>query len=386
MRAILAAFLALTLAVPAWADEEELKVYSGAIAKDIYAGGATVDVDADVTGDVFAGGGSIAIAGSVSEDVFAAGGRTTVRANVAGDVVTAAGTVTVSGNVGDNLIVTGGTVTVDSAVGGKVIAAGGQLEIGRMAVVTGNAIVAGGQVVIHGKLLKNLRVVGGRVVILGEVVGDIDARTESLTIGPNAKVGGKVVHRGPERPQISAAATVGGPVEHHQRVGLKAAKPVLAVWAAALTVVPYLFCLAIGLAVLFLAPGFARRLTERVAGQPLATFGLGVLLAFGVPVALIALMVTIIGIPFALLGFAIYGVMMMVGLPLGALALTRRFAERGGRTPSRTLEAMIFAVGLLALFIVALVPFLGQLGLWVVWSLGVGASVLACCAKTAAAT
>lgn len=384
MRAILTIFLAFILAWPALADEEELKVYSGAIAKDIYAGGATVDVDADVTGDVFAGGSSIAIAGSVTEDVFAAGGRASVRAKVAGDVVTAAGTATVSGNVGDNLIVAGGTITIDGAVGGKAIAAGGQVEIGRSAVVTGNAIIAGGQVVIHGKLMKNLRVVGGRVVILGEVAGDIDARTESLTIGPQAKVGGRIVHRGPERPEISASATVGGPVEHHPQAGLKAAKPALAVWAASLTVVPYLFCLAVGLGVLFLAPGYARRLAERVAGQPLATFGLGVLLAFGVPVALLALMVTIIGIPFALLGFAVYGVMVMVGLPLGAFALTRRFAERGGRTPSRTKEAVIFALGLLALFIIALIPFLGQLGLWVVWSLGVGASVLAL--KTAAAT
>lgn len=378
MRAVLTIFLALILAAPAWADEEELRVYSGSVAEDVYAGGATVDVDADVAGDVFAGGGSITVAGSVSEDVFAAGGRTTVRANVAGDVVMAAGTVTVSGDVGDNLIVAGGTVTIDGAVGGKAIAAGGQLEIGRTAVISGNAIVTGGQVVIHGKVLKNLRVAGGRVVILGEVAGNIDARAESLTIGPQAKVGGKIVHRGPERPQISATATVGGPVEHIPRAGLKAAKPAMAVWAASLAVVPYLFCLAVGLGVLFLAPGFARRLAERVAGQPLATFGLGVLLTFGVPVALIALMVTIIGIPFALLGFAIYGVMMMVGLPLGVFALTRRFAERGGRTPSRTLEAVIFAVGLLALFIVALAPFLGQLGLWVVWSLGVGASVLAC--------
>lgn len=376
MRLLTGLLLVVLSLAPAWAAED-LQVYSGQVERDIFTGGANVEVDAEVRGDVFAAGGSVRLAGAVAQDVFLAGGRITLGSVVGGDAILAGGVITVPGEVGDSLIAGAGSITLDGPVAGKVILAGGQIDIGPQSVVGGQAVLTGGQVVLHGRIAGNLRVSGGRVVILGRVDGDIDANAEKLVLGPDAVVGGSVTLKGPNPPEIADSAQVAGDITHTQRMGLQAVKPVAMAWAATLAVMPFFFCFLLGAAVLLIAPAYAERLTARLRGQPLPSFGLGVLLAFGIPVLLLALMVTIIGIPIAILGGALYILLAMAGLPLAALALSGRWSMRPGLPVSRAKAVGVYALTLLGVFVIALVPFLGFLALWVLWSAGIGAGVLA---------
>lgn len=44
--------------------------------------------------------------------------------------------------------------------------------------------------------------------------GDVDVTAEELAIGPEARIEGNVVHRGPREPRIDAGARIEGRVEH----------------------------------------------------------------------------------------------------------------------------------------------------------------------------
>lgn len=372
-----AIILVLAMGAGARAAGDGLQVYSGVVEKDIFTAGGNVDVDAEVKGDVFAAGGTVRLMGAVAEDVFLAGGRVNMAGAVGGDVHLAGGILNISGDVGDSLIAGGGSVNLDGSVAGKAILAGGQIDIGHASVIGGQAVLTGGEVIHRGRIDGNLRVSGNRVVILGTVSGDVDASARHLTLGPAAVVGGNIIFKGPDAPEISAGAQVAGDIVHERRMDFTPSPPMVAAWAATAAAMPYFFALIIGAGVLLLAPAYAQRLTARLRDRPLPSFGLGVLLVFGVPVLLLAVMATIIGIPIAILGFAAYMVLLMVGLPLGVLAISGRWSMRPGVPVSRANTVGIYALTLLGAFIIVLVPFLGFLALWIVWSAGIGGGVLA---------
>lgn len=377
IRLVLAMILALAAGAAAVAAEDDLRVYSGRVEKDIFTAGGNVDVDAEVKGDVFAAGGTVRLAGAVSDDVFLAGGRVNLTSAVGGDVHLGGGLITVTGDVGDSLIAGGGSVNLDGTVAGKVILAGGQIDIGHNAVIGGQALLTGGQVVHHGRINGNLKASGNRVTIMGTVAGDVEVSARRLILGPEAVVGGSILFKGPEAPEISAGAQVGGRIDHRRQMDFSVSKPAVAGLAATAAVMPYFFTLIIGAAVLLLAPGYAQRLTARLRDQLLPSFGVGVLLVFGVPVLLLALIATIIGIPLAILGFSVYMVLLMMGLPLGVLAISGRWSMRPGIPVSRAKAVGIYALTLLGVFVIALVPFLGFLALWVIWSAGIGGGLMA---------
>ena len=63
----------------------------------------------------------------------------------------------------------------------------------------GRCRLTGGRVQFDGNTHRNLRASGGSVRINGEVHGDAEVRAEELVIGPDTRIGGRLVYRGPGR-------------------------------------------------------------------------------------------------------------------------------------------------------------------------------------------
>lgn len=349
-----------TGSAPARESAGRTVVERGTLAEDLFAAGGTVDVQADVEGDAIAAGGTVTLAGAVS-----------------GDAIVAGGSVTVPAAVGDNLLVAGGWVRISGPVAGKVLAAGGRVELGAAARVAERLAVAGGSVQIGGVAEEQVSVVAGSVLVLGIIQGDLEVAAGELEIAETARIAGRVIYRGPEAPEVAPGAEVVGGVRFLATPG----RDVREVGWIAGILGPLVF-IGLGLfvlgAVFFWAfPGFTEAAGRSLRARPLASLGLGFAVVVAGPFAIVLLMVTVLGIPLALALLGLYLLALLLGLVVAGFGLSGWAVRRWGPLALygrwRRLAWFLGATVLFAL--IALVPVVGALVLFVLLVLGVGAAV-----------
>lgn len=383
MRAILICLagyiLSAGMALAGDEDEGKERFYHGIITDDVFTAGQSVDVDGEVEGDVFAAGGNVSINGRIKDQLIAAGGQVSVSADVAGDIIAAGGKLDLAGMVGDNLVAAGGSVTIRNPIAGKLIAAGGQVELVRDASVAGPVWISGGQVIIRGVVDGDARINGGLVQIYGNIRGDVEIRADRVSVLPGARIGGALTVKGPRAPEIAGDASVAGDVRHIEQAGLEGLKEKAAGLVVVAMLLPFLFCIVLGLGLVYATPGWVSATADTLVSRPLASLGLGFIMMFGVPGVLTALAFTVIGVPIAIIGFCAFVILMTLAVPLVLLSAARIALtwKQDAVEPSRGKVMLVFAGLLIALGLVGMVPIVGQFILGATFLLGTGASLIA---------
>jgi cytoskeletal protein CcmA (bactofilin family) len=324
--------------------------------------------------DRFVAGGSAEQSDPVKGDLVAAGGELRLAAPVAGDVLAAGGRLLVESKVGQDLYAAGGEVLFDGMLARNARIAGGSVDIGRRARIDGNASFAGGRVEMRGSVGGYLQVAGGRVLIDGPVRGDVEAAAGELELGPQARVGGKLTYRGGAALRRDPSAQVAGGVDEVQAYAPQSA----ARGAARGAFIAWTLGLMLAAAVLvWLLPGFS----ARTADAARARFGWSLLTGFIVlvvtPVAIVVLLATLIGIPLALLSLLGYLALLLAGYLAAGMALGEAALRRwrpGARAGWRAAAA---ALGVLAIGLLALLPWVGGFVVLIALLSGAGAVALA---------
>ena len=322
--------------------------------------------------DRFIVGGSALVTEPVTGDLIAAAGELRVSGPVSGDVVAAGGTLRLDGTVAQNVYAAGGQVALDGAFARNARVAGGSVTIGPKAQIHGNASLAGGRVEMRGAVDGYLLATAGRVLIDGRVAGDVNAAAGELELGPQARIAGKLRYTG-RAVRMDAAAQVLGGVERFEETE-PAARPrvhrLVGFWTLGLMVFAAL-----------LVWVFPAR-TARVADAAQQRFGWSLLVGFialaALPVAIVLLLITVIGLPLAVLGALGYLALLLTGyvasgIALGEIALRRLLARHAAQSGWRAAAA---ALGVLVIGLLALVPWLGKLVTFLALVAGMGAVLL----------
>jgi hypothetical protein len=313
--------------------------------------------------DRFFSGGSLNVSHPVDGDLIAAGGNLDVEAPVGGDALVVGGNLRFGSEVGQSIYALGGQVKVDAKVGRNVRVAGGQVDIGPNAQVAGNLTTAGGQVNVNGRVIGYVQVAGGRVVIDAPVGGDVVAASGQVELGPNARIAGKLRYRSPDDLKRDPAAQVAGGVERlalspgqesrwrgHRRFLVGGASML---WTLGMMV------LATVLLVAF--PGFYDRVTRTLRARPGMSVLSGLVLLACAPLAALILLISIIGVPLALISLALYLAALPVGYASGGIALGN-WALGRFRPDQATLPGWRIGAALLALFSMALLRWIPGVG------------------------
>jgi uncharacterized membrane protein/cytoskeletal protein CcmA (bactofilin family) len=268
--------------------------------------------------------------------------------------------------VGDDLYAGGGDVQLDAVVNGNARLAGGDVAVGPATVVAGALSLTGGRVQFDGNAHEYLQASGGSVRINGQVDGDAEVRAEELEIGPDTRIGGKLVYRGPGQPQVPEGAVIAGGIEFHEEdVGryFDEHEPVADAAHGVGTVLWFagVFCAAALFVVLL--PAYSSEAAATIGRRPLQSLGLGLAILVCVPFVAVVLLITIIGIPLALLLMSLYLVVLFLGWVTTALFVAQRGLEtlRPGRSASRGLQLFALLLGLVALSLLKAIPLLGGL-------------------------
>ena len=301
--------------------------------------------------------GSVVIAeGETVDGVETVAATIVVRGTVEGDVSGAAGSIRIAetGRVGGNVQAAAGTVVVEGTVGGDAEVGAGSFELTE-----------------SGRIDGSLDVGAGSITVDGAVGGDVRAGADSVVLGPNAAVDGEFRYDAETFTRSPDASVAGGVVEDPSLgdgggSGIAGGGDFLPSWVG--TVYGAVANLVLGSVLLFAFPRFSRGVGDRVGTDPLVSGGVGLLALVVAPVALLLLAITIVGIPLALVGFVAYGVAIWVGSVYGQYALGSLILGRLG-SPSRWLALL---VGVVAVALIGLVPWVGGIAELLVLLLGLG--------------
>lgn len=331
--------------------------------------------------DYFGAGGMLNLTDPIAGDAFLAGGRVAIASEVRGDLVVAGGEVSVGGSVGDDLYAAAGNVKLDAIVAGNARIAGGDVTVGPATVVTGALSLTGGRVEFEGDTHGYLQAAGGKVRLNGIVRGDAEVRAEEIELGPDARIGGRLVIYSSAKPTIAPGATIAGGTEFHEvtrdryfqqsrdTVGAVARGIGSALWFAGVFVASALF--------LFVLPEFSSRAAAAVGREPLKAIGLGAAVLICVPVIAVLLLITVIGIPLALLLLPLYLILLFLGWVTTALFIGQRALSfaRPAAVQSTGWRLLALLAALLLLSMLAHVPYVGGWIKFLALLAGIGALV-----------
>ncbi|MCU4718679.1 bactofilin family protein [Halapricum hydrolyticum] len=312
--------------------------FSGVAAAETRSGGTIVVEDGETVDGLSAFGGTIIVRGTVDGNLDGAAGSVVIEESgvVTGDVSTAAGSLTIAGEVN-----------------GDVDVGTGSFSLARTGVINGS-----------------LNVGSGSILIAGTVGGDAKLGADSVRLAETANVGGDVRYAA-DATFTNDGATVGGSIIADSSLGTGGFDlPDVPGWL--FTGYAILVNLVLGAALLAVLPGFSRRIDETVSDEPAKSAGVGVLAMLGIPIGLVLLAVTIIGIPLTIAGFVAFALLAWVALLYGRIAVAA-WALRQADVDNRWLALV---VGIVGFGLLGRIPILGGLISLATFLLGLGAIAL----------
>jgi len=318
---------------------------------------------------LLASGNIVRVDGVVNGDLLAFGGTVEVRGTVKGDLVSFAKRIVVSGTVEGNIFNLSNSLDLDGQLGRSLYGLMQSLRVSDRGHVGEGMLVGAGDVSLEGEVNRSVNLYAGNADVSGKLGRELAMAGDNLTLTNTARIGGNLSARVRDLKNIHIAdgATITGTRDLQVRVREnRFTRPKFyffqAVWLAAAMLVGWL--------ILILFPSFFQASTHAV-GAGWRSLGLGFAVLAGVPVAMILIAITLVGIPASLLLLmaylaAIYLAKVWVGVFLGWQLLKPTSA-----TKSDWLLGLL--LGLLILTVVGFIPYLGGLVRLGVVCLGLGA-------------
>ena len=289
------------------------------------------------------------ISGSVSKDLAAGGGN-----------------LMIDGNIGEDARLGGGNLNIGGKIGGELMAAGGQLNLNSGLEVLGDTILAGGNILIDGNFSGDVSAYGGTVRIDGKIAGNVEVKAnEKLVIGNNAEIAGNLDYSSPQQLTLEDGAKIQGQVTFNELKKVpeaekvqKAEKSLWGLWG-----IGWLIGLAISLTAALVVLFLLRKKVEQAVSYVLANFGKETLRGFIIlvvlPVAVLISCITVIGLLLGGTGILLYILMAVFASIFAPIVLGSWIFRLILKKPDFGADWKSVVVGVVALKIVQLIPFVG---------------------------
>lgn len=300
-------------------------------------------------------GGTVTVeSGETVSSVSGVYGTIIVEGTVTGDVSGLAGDIVIreEGVVEGNIEAAAGNIRIAGTVGGGVSTGAGSIHLTETGVIEGE-----------------FRVGAGSVRIDGTIGGDAQIGADTIRLGDEASIGGSLRYDGDLQGNRDA---VQGDITRDRSLGptlLTDLEPVAA-WIFAINA--FILNFLLGALLLGLFPAFSDRVADRVATDPARSGLVGFGVFVGIPILLVAVAITVIGIPISIAGLFAFLLIIWIGTVYGRFAVGAwllSLADIHNRWGA-------LLVGLLLAVVLWQIPFLGGLLNFVITLLGLGALVL----------
>ena len=317
---------------------------------------------------------TIRIEGTVNGSVVAAGRKIDITGVVSGSVLSFGESVEISGQVGGAAIGGANSFRLEGAsIGGDVLGMGEKVFIDDGSTVGGNVVGMGNSMTIEGTVTKDMYAFAEVVEISGRIGEDLEAYTNRVRLlGEGTIAGNAKLRTTEERFHKDSAASVGGEIEFlAMPETMESRSPYASFDFYLWQVVKLISGLLVGLVLFWLIPSL-RPVSVEGGVDGLKTAGMGFLFMVSVPVVAVIIAITLIGLPFALIGAAfwlllIYLAKIVVGGIVGRMVT--------GNEPN---QALTLLAGLAIVIVAVNIPFIGGVINFLLTIVGIGLLVQFC--------
>lgn len=321
-------------------------------AKNLYSAGQIVTIDGKVSKDLFAAGSSVFINGNTEDSVFAAGTSVNIK-----------------GDLGGSARVAGEYVVIDGSVGGDIMAAGNNVVISSDAVVSDDVFVMASSVDLGGTVGGKAVITAKTVKISGKITGDVTIHeAESVTLTDSAVVSGKLTYAATQQASIDRNAIVVGGVDY-QEIQTRTF-PLVEKELFSLTKIIGTFVFL--LLLIYLLPKFTRRFVEAATTDSWDNLGWGFLMLIVTPIVSLILLILVATAGIAIITTLAYFIFVAVSAAMAALLVGLNIVKYFKKEKEFTYDWVTALTGAIAVAVIAVIPVIGPLLLFVLFLVAFG--------------
>jgi hypothetical protein len=368
--------LASLTATPALAQSARLErgdavVDITANGEQVKVGGATVNVTGKAA-SVRAAGADVTVRGEVSNDVGAAGALVDIDVDAGRDISSVGASVGVRGQAGRNVNAGGAVLTINAVIGGNLKAGGAVLTVGPGSDIAGSFEGGAANLRVGGHIAGPVNVGGALVTFNARTDGSVEINGGKVVIGAPARIGGDLIVRSMNDPEIDPAAEIGGQV---RRIAPPQWWWPLSPWAQAALFAGFVAVgtIVTGIILMLFGGRVLATATDHVRLRPGSSLLLGLATAVLIPVIAAIVMATVVGFSAGIAVLLLLPVLAVFGHAVAAAGIASGIfvRDRGVLGPVRTF--LLLVVGAIIVALVWLIPWVGGFLGAIILLFGIGA-------------
>jgi len=344
---------------------------------NLYVSEGTITIKAPVHGDLVVAGGTVIINDTVTNDIMAIGGTITINGYTGGDVRSGGGEIFIKKNIGGDLLIGGGRIHIENGatINGGLIAGSGDIEMN--GIVKGDIKTGAGTFKMNGTAMHNMDCRASDIFINGAVNGNAVLAAQNINIGSTAIFQQNVRYWSKNKTIAFGNSVKNGEAIYDPSLEIKSGRWAYIGFTTLLGLLWYLITAFIF--ILLVQYFFGKTIADAADtafAKALKSTGYGLLFIILVPVGLVLMMITIVGIPLAILTAILYVVLLLMANIISSAVITCWINSRG----NRQWRFWPLAFANLAVFIVyrlvTITPFFGPLIMFVITCMTFGALLM----------
>jgi cytoskeletal protein CcmA (bactofilin family) len=344
-----------------------------------YRKGTELYLTDDFQEDLFLSGSTINFSGNIWGDIVGVGRIITFDGMMDGNLMAAAQRITVNGEICRGIRCFAQTININARIDGDAVAFGQDVTLATESKVGRDCALFGAEVYLDGTVERDAHLRGTRVTVAGRVNGNVTITASQVIISPGAVIGGDLNYTCNEKATISPQAQIDG--ERKWKKSARATEgsessswipfPTGAFWSAIFFAGSLIF----GMIMLLLKRDLITDLIQEIKTNTLIDGLVGLLVVVVMPLILVLIGATLIGIPVAVAGLTFYGLLFLaariiVGITIGMILL--RFLKKSGRISL----GWSLLLGMILLAILYKIPVVGWIVYILAWAIGAGAMTM----------
>lgn len=340
--------------------------------------GDNIRIDGNVNGTTFAGGNNIDVSGIIDGDLFVAGQNITISGKVNGSVFTAGQSVNVTGEVANNVFAAGQTINLKSLTKGSGFLTGQKITLEKDSNVERDLFIAGSQIFKLGDVGGSFYGGGDNVSLSGVVGKNVKIEATDVYL-ESATINGDFKYSSANKATISTDSKIAGVTDWDQvkpQQKQQVSKPaVFSVAVLISTLISMAGALLVWFVIKLIRPRFWESLADKIISNPFKSLGFGALALIVTPTLVILLLITVIGIPLALILAGLYGIALYISKIIAAVYIGTLLHNKFNLT-NKYKGVLSFLAGLVILSILGIIPYLSILVYMYIVFIGFGSLVL----------
>ena len=293
--------------------------------------------------------------------------------NLETDVRIFAANVEIEGNITGEAVITGANVYIMGTMEKNVF------------IIAGNARFSGhsrkrfkcsaANIVLNGQYDNEVIIYGGKVTVNGRFQKDLEIYAHELYVNPQTQIDGTLRYSADRKAIISPDAVINGGLKDIRKETKERIARNLTIFYQAIAAFFFFSLLATGAILNAFVPQFIHKIVGIISTYTAQSFLTGFIALFSIPVGAALICITIIGIPVALILVSAYFSLLYISLVFSGIFIGGLIIS--AITKKHDLSIMLcLIVGLLCIFLLAMLPFVGSVIMFISIMFGFGGVIL----------